>query len=86
LVSRGSFRRCSEAAKRPGVDGSEIRCATLDELRDRATCSVDQVAAVLGVGRSTAYAAVKDGSLPSLRCAHRILIPVPRLLALIEGE
>jgi excisionase family DNA binding protein len=59
---------------------------SLEDLRARSTCSVDEAALILGVGRSTAYAAVRDGSLPHLKVSHRILISVPRLLALIEGE
>ncbi len=59
---------------------------TIDDLRGRATCSVDQAAAVLRIGRSTAYAAAHDGSLPVLRISNRLLVSVPRLLALIDGR
>ena len=59
---------------------------TIDDLRGRATCSVDQAAAVLQIGRSTAYAAAHDGSLPVLRISNRLLVSVPRLLALIDGD
>ncbi len=53
------------------------------ELRRRRTCSVDEAARFLQIGRSTAYAAAKDGSLPSLRVAGRILVPVAKLLAMV---
>ena len=59
---------------------------TIDDLKGRATCSVDQAAAVLQIGRSTAYAAAHDGSLPVLRISNRLLVSVPRLLALIDGQ
>ena len=36
-------------------------------LRQRRTCSVEEAATLLGVGRSTAYAAARDGSLPTVR-------------------
>jgi excisionase family DNA binding protein len=47
---------------------------------------VDEAAAVLGIGRSTAYAAVRDGSLPALRLSGRLLIPVAKLLAMLGLE
>ena len=56
------------------------------ELRRRRTCSVDEAAHFLGIGRSTAYAAAKDGSLPSLRVAGRILIPVAKLMNMVGLE
>lgn len=52
-------------------------------LLGRATCSIEEAAAFLEVGRSTAYAAARDGSLPVLRISHRLLVSVPRLLALV---
>ena len=55
----------------------------LAELRTRCTCSVDEAALVLEIGRSTAYAAAKDGSLPTLRLSGRILVPTAKLLAMI---
>ena len=60
----------------------------LDELRSRATCSVDEAARLLHVGRSTAYAAVRCGDIPSLRCSGRVLIPTAKLLAMLgcDGE
>lgn len=58
----------------------------IDQLRNRQTCSVEEAGQALGIGRSTAYAAAHDGSLPVLRISHRILVSVPRLLALIGVE
>ena len=52
-------------------------------LRGRLTCSVDEAARALGIGRSTAFKAVHDGSLPALRISNRILISVPRLLTML---
>lgn len=59
---------------------------TLDELRvsGRATITVEEAAEVLGpIGRGTAYEAVRRGEIPSLRLGRRILVPVPRLLAML---
>ena len=60
-----------------------------DLIRDistRSTCSVEEAAAVVGIGRSTAYAAARDGSLPTVRLSGRILVPCAKLLALIGIE
>jgi excisionase family DNA binding protein len=62
------------------------RQAMLQELRQSATCSIEEAAILLGIGRSTAYAAAHDGSLPVLKLSHRLLVSVPRLLRMIEGD
>ena len=41
----------------------------------RRTYTVDEAAAVLGISRSTAYACVKSGEIPSLRFRRRLVIP-----------
>ena len=41
---------------------------------------------LLGVGRSTANAAARDGSLPVLRISKRLLVPTAKLLAMIGVE
>lgn len=45
----------------------------------RPTLSVDEAAFVLGVGRATAYSAVKRGDVPSIRVSGRILVPTAAL-------
>lgn len=57
----------------------------LDVTR-RAVLSVPEAGAVLGLGRSASYEAVRRREIPSLRIGRRILVPVPQLLALITGE
>lgn len=56
---------------------------TLDELRNRATITVVEASALLGVSQDNAYAAVKSGALPSLKLGRRILIPAARLRELL---
>lgn len=56
------------------------------ELAARTTCSIDEAAAFLGIGRSTAYAAARDGSLPTLRLSHRLLVPTAKLLVMVGLE
>lgn len=76
-MSSSNDRREPVAAATRG--GQSILAA----LSGRSTCSVDEAACVLGVGRSTAYAAAHDGSLPTLKVSNRILVPVARLLDML---
>lgn len=47
------------------------------------TISVDETALLLGVGRSTVYAAVKLGEVPSIRIRNRLRIPSSWLLQIL---
>jgi excisionase family DNA binding protein len=62
------------------------RCSSAEDLRGRHTCSIDEAANLLGIGRSTAYAAARDGSLPVLRISGRLLVPTAKLLVLLGYE
>lgn len=68
--------------------GAEARRALTAEalLRRGSTCSIDEAASILNIARSTAYAAARDGSLPTLRVAGRILVPTAKLLAMLGLE
>ena len=59
--------------------------AALGELDGRATCTVEEAARVLGIGRSAAYAAARARELPTLRVGRRLVVPVPALVALLLG-
>ncbi|MFT3831898.1 MAG: helix-turn-helix domain-containing protein [Micropruina sp.] len=52
---------------------------------ERLTMTVEEAAAVLGIGRSAAYAAVRAGEIPALRVGRKLLVPRQRLLAML-GE
>ena len=52
----------------------------LDEIEARLTLSVDEVASLLGLGRTAAYEAARRGEIPSRRLGRRVIIPVPALL------
>jgi len=55
---------------------------TLDSIRDRATLSIDETAAVLGISRASAYASARSrDAFPVKRIGRRLLVPVPGLLA-----
>lgn len=62
------------------------RRLSFDDLDGAETIDVITAARLLGVGRNAAYAAVERGELPSIRLGGRILIPVARLRALVEGD
>lgn len=47
------------------------------------TLTVEQAGEMLGISRRSAYRAVARGDLPTLRLGRRILVPTPRLLALL---
>jgi excisionase family DNA binding protein len=52
----------------------------IDAIARRATISVDEAAALLGIGRSAAYEAARRGQLPTRRLGRRLFVPVPALL------
>lgn len=43
------------------------------------TKTVEEVARILGIGRNTAYEAVRSGAIPSIRIGKRYVIPVDAL-------
>ena len=54
---------------------------------ERLTVTVPEAAQLLGVSRMTAYSAVREGSIPSVRIGRRLLVPraaLERLLTLPE--
>lgn len=64
------------------ASGSDPVARLLDAVipSGRATLTVEEAAQVVGLGRSSAYDAVKRGDLPSRRVNGRLLVPVPALL------
>ena len=56
------------------------------ELRqiDTLTMSVEEAGKLLGIGRSSAYGAVRRGELPPLKIGRRILVPRSALLRKFE--
>lgn len=47
--------------------------------------TVDEAAAYLRISRGLAFAAVRDGTLPSVRIGRRILVPRRQPEALLDG-
>ena len=48
--------------------------------------TVDEAALYLRISRGLAFAAVRDGTLPSVRIGRRILVPRRQLEALLDGQ
>jgi len=51
----------------------------------RATYSVPEAGEILGVGRSLAFAAASDGTIPTIRIGKRLLVPRAALEKLLGG-
>lgn len=47
------------------------------------TISVDRAASLLGISRSTAYAAVRSGEIPSVKFGQKIVIPTAGILRML---
>lgn len=65
------------------IDQGEV---TIEDVRGHATVSVPTAARLLGIGRNQAYDAVHAGVIPSIQIGTRLLVPVPKLLALLGVE
>jgi excisionase family DNA binding protein len=58
--------------------------ATVD-LPNKPMFSVEEVAAMLGIGRATAYQCANTGEIPALRLGRRLLIPRTALVRMLGG-
>ncbi len=56
---------------------------TLSDLRDRATITIPEAAAILGLSPWAGYAAAQRGEIPVLSMGRRKIVPVPALLRLL---
>lgn len=52
-------------------------------VEQRLTCTITEAAHLLGIGRDAAYRAATAGTLPTLRLGRRLVVPVPKLLAML---
>lgn len=60
---------------------------TLDDLRERTVVDVPTGGAFLDLSRSASYRAAERGYLPTIKLGdRRVVVPVARLLAMLEGE
>ncbi|HEY5171177.1 MAG TPA: helix-turn-helix domain-containing protein [Acidimicrobiia bacterium] len=59
------------------------RASPLPSPEERPTLSVEETAAILGLGRNTVYDALRSGALPSVRVGRRYLVPTARLASML---
>ncbi|HUQ38062.1 MAG TPA: helix-turn-helix domain-containing protein [Aestuariivirga sp.] len=52
---------------------------------ERETVTVEEASKALGIGRNTAYEAVKSGEIPSIKIGKRRLISKAALMRLLDG-
>lgn len=55
------------------------------EHLERETVTVEEASKALGIGRNTAYEAVKSGEIPSIKIGKRRIISKAALKRLLEG-
>jgi excisionase family DNA binding protein len=53
---------------------------------DRQTYQVEEVAQILGIGRTAAYEGVRRGEIPSIRVGRRLVVPRAALEKMLEGR
>ena len=63
-----------------------IAPSVLDALEHRITLTVEEVASLLGLGRTAAYEAARRGQIPSRRLGRRVIVPVPALLEWLGAD
>jgi excisionase family DNA binding protein len=57
----------------------------VNEIMGQPTCSVEEAAKVLHIGRTQAYRAVRSGELRSIRIGKRVLVPTSAIRQLLDG-
>ena len=57
----------------------------VSEIMGQPTCSVEEAAKVLHIGRTQAYRAVRSGELRSIRIGKRVLVPTQAITQLLSG-
>lgn len=68
--------RQAVTATRPG---RRKTAPVLPLAEDEPTLTVERTAKVLGIGRSSAYAAITRGEIPSIRLGSRVVVPTAAL-------
>jgi excisionase family DNA binding protein len=52
----------------------------------RATHTVEEAAAILGISRQTAYEGCRSGDIPCVRIGKRMLVPAEALARILSGR
>ncbi len=60
-------------------DNRIAKALSPEELLSKTTLTIEEMSLTLGIGRNSAYEAVKRGDIPSIRIGRRILVPTKAL-------
>jgi excisionase family DNA binding protein len=52
----------------------------------RVTITVGEAAEMLGISRTSAYLCARRREIPTVRLGRRVLVPVARFMAMLEGD
>ena len=52
----------------------------------RVTITVVEAAEMLGISRTSAYLCARRREIPTVRLGRRVLVPVARFMAMLEGD
>jgi excisionase family DNA binding protein len=69
---------------REGDRDSDVDDGVMQSLRSSLTCTVAEVALLLGISRSTAYACVRSGEIQAIRIGRRVVVPRRVIDALLQ--
>jgi excisionase family DNA binding protein len=58
----------------------------VEEILSYPTCTVEEAASVLGVGRAHAYQSVRTGELPVIHLGHRLLVRTASLRRMLADQ
>ena len=67
-------------------DNNTAKALTPEELLTKTTLTIAEMSLTLGIGRNSAYEAVKRGDIPSVRIGRRILVPTKALENLLNSS
>jgi len=67
-------------------DNNNSKALSPDELESRTIITIKEMSTILGIGRNTAYEAVKKGEIPSVKVGRRILVPSKALDKWLESS
>ncbi len=59
---------------------------TMEDNVTKLAMTVSEAACRLGIGRNSAYEAVRRGEIPTIRIGKRILVPIAALQQLLDGS
>jgi len=67
-------------------NSADLRPLTLDDLRARPTVTVEEAGAMLGLSRSSTYAAARRGQIQTIRIGRRLVVPSSSLLRMLDPQ